>query len=673
MLNKQFKTYILTSWILYLICAALPAFGQGEGGTKNNFTTAGVGARALALGNAYVALSEDPSAVFWNPAGLDFIEKKGASFFYSSFNFGTSYSFVGLSYPTTSIGSFGFGWTRLATDDITRSDENAVQGTTGDLSQNQFLFAYAKQFNKVGVGLTVKLENFSLLDNISDTGVGADLGVIYRPDLNGFLRDLSLGANVQNIISPKVKLFQTTESTPINFKLGLAKPFVFGEENNSFTFVFDFNKAEHAPSSLHVGTEFAFRDQANVRVGFNDGQMAFGAGASYGNYHIDYNFGKLFDGEAFSGSHRFSITIEFGKGKTELIRIARERRERETQLQVQNELWFNNETEFHNRMQEGQEKYRKGDYVGSYVDFSRALDAAESLIEVATRLRGENLDDPEANMRVETAHSSLQEARARLEVADAKSDSVRREEIRLMMSQAKQTALEQELQSFILEHREKGIEFFKSGAFDKAISEWQLALERINRMEGDNLPDWVAETRTKLESDIATAEEELQGNIQETIRRADALARRGQYVQALDELNKVRGTGLTDAERKAIDDKIRNLQRQLTFDENFEEGMRRYENKEWPAAKEAFERALATKPNDAEAKKYFERAKARSLATVQQMPSNVQVKYLRGRDYYRQGKYQEAIELWEQCLEVQPYNKIILDSIDRAREKLNEK
>ncbi|MFW5775380.1 MAG: OmpP1/FadL family transporter, partial [Chitinivibrionales bacterium] len=36
------------------------------------FTMRGVGARAMAMGNAYVALSNDFSAVYWNPAGLGY-------------------------------------------------------------------------------------------------------------------------------------------------------------------------------------------------------------------------------------------------------------------------------------------------------------------------------------------------------------------------------------------------------------------------------------------------------------------------------------------------------------------------------------------------------------------------------------------------------------------------
>ncbi|MDZ7261849.1 MAG: hypothetical protein ONB05_07065, partial [candidate division KSB1 bacterium] len=49
------------------------------GGTQSIFSL-GVGARALGLGSACVALPQDPTTIYWNPAGLDFLEQKGITF-----------------------------------------------------------------------------------------------------------------------------------------------------------------------------------------------------------------------------------------------------------------------------------------------------------------------------------------------------------------------------------------------------------------------------------------------------------------------------------------------------------------------------------------------------------------------------------------------------------------
>jgi len=646
----------------------------GAGGTKSLFSTAGVGARALGVGNAFVAVADDPSAVYWNPGGLDFIQKKGASFFYSSLNFGSTQNYVGVVYPTLTFGTFGFGWIRFATDGVVPSDEFAVRGEAGDFASNQFLFSFGKQLKRdLSIGVSVKFETHAFsFGGLSDTGVGADVGVMYRPEFDtALLRDISLGLNVQNIVSPKIEFENTSEASPIAFKLGLAKPFLFGEDRNRFTLLLAFHAAENAPSSVHAGVEYAFQNQAVLRVGLNDKQIALGAGAAYRNYHLDYHFGRMFDGADFSAQHRFSLTVEFGKGKRELIRMAQEKREKELRLQVDNRIWFEREQDFYESMEDGKRKYYNKDYIGAYVEFTRAEDAAEAMMQTAMRFRGDYGDDPEANLRVETANSAVQEVQTMLELANAKSDSVRREEQKQIYLKAQQETIEQELQDFIFEHRQKGLAFFKGGLFSRAINEWQLALDRIvNNPDFGKMPGWVKDVKLQLEGNIKTAEDQLQGNIQETIKRANALARRGQYVQALNELQQLRSGGLSAEEQKTVERKIRLYQNQLNFKQNFDEGLENYSKKDWKKAAAAFGRAVKIKPNDKTARDYLEKAKARAIATNQDMPTGLRTKFLRAVKLQRDGKYEQALELLEQCRQEQPYNKRILDRIDRVLDRL---
>ena len=65
--------------------------------------------------------------------------------------------------------------------------------------------------------------------------------------------------------------------------------------------------------------------------------------------------------------------------------------------------------------------------------------------------------------------------------------------------------------------------------------------------------------------------------------------------EALEELNQIRSTGLTESERKTIESKIGLLQRQLSFEENYDKGVRQYTAKQWKQAMDSFERALRVK------------------------------------------------------------------------------
>jgi hypothetical protein len=55
---------------LLLLVAGPRLAGAAPGGTGFAFLKLGVGARAMGMGSAYVALADDPTASYWNPAGL---------------------------------------------------------------------------------------------------------------------------------------------------------------------------------------------------------------------------------------------------------------------------------------------------------------------------------------------------------------------------------------------------------------------------------------------------------------------------------------------------------------------------------------------------------------------------------------------------------------------------
>jgi tetratricopeptide (TPR) repeat protein len=208
--------------------------------------------------------------------------------------------------------------------------------------------------------------------------------------------------------------------------------------------------------------------------------------------------------------------------------------------------------------------------------------------------------------------------------------------------------------------------------FARAIREWQAALAEINGFDSGALPNWTGEIKIQLENNIKMAGTQLEGDVRQAIKKADALARRGRYVQALQELNKVLRTGVSESERKTVEGKIARFQSQLNFDQNYDEGVRAYANKQWKSAVDAFKRALNTKPNHKKARKYFDDAKARSLATIKQMPPGVRVKFIQAAQFYRSGKYQEALSILEQLNREQLFNKNILDLIDRTLQKMNE-
>src|SRR4051812_46013243 len=53
--------------------------GQRAGTSSATFLRIGVGARAVGMGETFVAVANDPSAIFWNPAGLASLQRRELS------------------------------------------------------------------------------------------------------------------------------------------------------------------------------------------------------------------------------------------------------------------------------------------------------------------------------------------------------------------------------------------------------------------------------------------------------------------------------------------------------------------------------------------------------------------------------------------------------------------
>ena len=137
-MNKSFcKTIILSLFVSGLNAA------DGDGGTESTFSL-GFGARAIGMGQAFTALADDPTAVFWNPAGLEFINQQSATFFHTTLFEGVQYDYLGYAYPTLDLGSFGIGIGRIGVSGLIRRDAFGEPEGEFTVDDYQVFFSYAK-------------------------------------------------------------------------------------------------------------------------------------------------------------------------------------------------------------------------------------------------------------------------------------------------------------------------------------------------------------------------------------------------------------------------------------------------------------------------------------------------------------------------------------------------
>lgn len=145
--------------VLSVLIFTNSSFSQsGYSDNLGNFLRFGGGARAMAMAGAYTALSDEGTAVFWNPAGLSQIDRLHLQFMYNNlFLQGASYSFFSTAYPvyhfpgSDSKTTVGFGWAGMNSGSFKRRDVGGNPIGTFSESRNAFFFPVAYDYiNDVG-------------------------------------------------------------------------------------------------------------------------------------------------------------------------------------------------------------------------------------------------------------------------------------------------------------------------------------------------------------------------------------------------------------------------------------------------------------------------------------------------------------------------------------------
>jgi tetratricopeptide (TPR) repeat protein len=587
----------------------------------------------MALGGAVVAYPTDPTTVYWNPAGLEVLSRKSLSVFYASFLEGTSYQYVGFAYPTLYIGSFGIGVARIATGGIIRRDQTFQNLGEFGYDQSEIFFSYAKTvWNQWIVGGSFKLERQSI-DRYSDIGFGVDVGVLYTfLSDNVFLENLRVGAIVQNAYSPRLNTGETTDYVPHRIRVGIAKPLYFGDGSMPLVLLFGLNKGDQEDLRISAGLEFSYQNMGMLRMGFNEDGLMFGAGAQFRHLQLDYAYARLADGE-LGASHRFSLTFEFGPTREELLAEEEARLRREIERRVAMEQERERRAQVNRLLNEGKQFYANGNYFEALIRFSQALELDKG--------------NPEAERMLQETNARIQEQRQK--------------ELEAQLKQIQEEQRRQEIESNVKLHVDRGLQFLNEQKYHEAIREFNRALE------------YQPNSQTILDL-IARANKEIKRRIDELIRQADEAAKRKDYNEAIRLLNRAQLLAQTDTARKdKILQRIAELEKKLNVLDYYRQGLFAYREKRWEEAMNFLKKALQLSPNDPDIQHYYQEARRRALAREEPLPPELEVRFNQALKLYLEDKLEEAIRILQELERLRPYNKTILETLDRIRGDLEKK
>ncbi|MFQ5648967.1 MAG: PorV/PorQ family protein [bacterium] len=341
---KRLSTFIA---VLLVLAVAVPnVFAVSEAAVL--FLLISPTARAGGMGEAFVALADDVSASYWNPAGLAFQEGDQFTSMYSKwlpqFNLDDLYYLFGAyRHSVEGLGTIAAHVTYINLGEQTITLETGPE-PVGTFNSNDWALtlSYATLLgDDLGVGLNIRY----IRSNLSEVGAGAekgngqasafsvDVGVLKK---NLFVDRLNFGLNVSNIGS-KITFVDASQADPLptNFRAGFAYRAI-DQEFNKLTIAIDMNKLlvnknEDGTSDsvtkafftawgnndyiFNLGAEYWYANLIALRAGYNYDDagnvkyLTLGAGLKYSIYQFDFGYISAGENHPLSDTMRFSLTI----------------------------------------------------------------------------------------------------------------------------------------------------------------------------------------------------------------------------------------------------------------------------------------------------------------------------------------------------------------------------
>jgi len=261
------------------------------------FLKIGVGARALGMGEAFAAVSNDASALYWNPAGIARMKRPEIVFNHTNWVADINEEFLGYSHPLGSSGTVGAHLTLLTMgsmqattvdDPTTLEREDEGEGlpkfSASDLSAG---VTYARNFtDKFSLGFTMKFVREAIWE-MSSSGMGFDVGTLYNtgwrsvrlgmamanfgPDMKFGGRNLDANLKFSNWPSSYDGQPYTVKSTPypmpLSFRVGVAfEP--INTKPHRLTLATDLSHPNDGTEKFNMGAEYTWNDFASLRTGY---------------------------------------------------------------------------------------------------------------------------------------------------------------------------------------------------------------------------------------------------------------------------------------------------------------------------------------------------------------------------------------------------------------------
>ena len=276
----------------------------------------GVGARAAGMGEAYVAIADDATAVYWNPAGIARLSGQSISINHTAWPANVLFDQAAYVFSVKWIpGMLGVNVRALTMSrDIVRTTYLPEgTGETFDAGEWAYGVTYARALtDKFSAGFSINYVQTGLAD-VKGTSTTFDFGTLYDVGILG----AKIGMAIQNVgsdmsfIDEKVKM-------PVFFRVGGSFDVLQMGENKLITAA-EFTHPPDNSEKLNLGAEYAFHDYLFLRGGYKMNYDTEGLTAGFGVKfpltlvkssvaRLDYAYQDM---NYLSAAHRVSLNVSF--------------------------------------------------------------------------------------------------------------------------------------------------------------------------------------------------------------------------------------------------------------------------------------------------------------------------------------------------------------------------
>lgn len=338
------KKILLVLLALSLTDTALGGGFSKVGTAAAQFLKIGVGARATGMGESFVAVANDASALYWNPSGITNITDLSVNVSHTQWFAELFHNYAGIVIPFGENGAVGVSAISLTTheQEVTTVEQPDGAGVYYNVNDFAIGLSYARSLtDRFSVGITAKYIQQDAYNESANT-LAIDVGTYLRTGFHNLIigmcvsnfggnmqlegRDLIALADINKQISgeynPDSRLKTEPWTLPLNFRVGIAMDIiggtdpVFESESHHVTVALDGNHPNDNDERINIGGEYSWNETVYARIGYKANydieKWAYGAGVklSIGTQRVGFDY-ALVDYHDLGKVSRLSVELGF--------------------------------------------------------------------------------------------------------------------------------------------------------------------------------------------------------------------------------------------------------------------------------------------------------------------------------------------------------------------------